>query len=172
MKTSFRRNINGFTLIELLVVVLIIGILSAVALPQYTKAVEKAKLTEPLTLMSSLSKAIDIYLLENGFSQKVNFVGTPEESSPSFELDVDVKNVLNCPSDDWRCLSKNFAYDAFCGNNLCQIRARKIDGSLELYLLKFKNSQIWEKECWVYEDKAEHICKSLEGQGWFLSDER
>ncbi len=60
------KNKLGFTLIELLVVVLIIGILSAIALPQYQKAVEKTRIAEAKILLSSLSNAQDIYILETG----------------------------------------------------------------------------------------------------------
>lgn len=52
---------KGFTLIELLVVVLIIGVLSAVALPQYQTAVERARATEALTLMNAISESAQRY---------------------------------------------------------------------------------------------------------------
>lgn len=56
---------KAFTLIELLVVVLIIGILSAVALPQYEKAVRKTRIAEAKIILKKLTEAQDVYFLSN-----------------------------------------------------------------------------------------------------------
>ena len=159
---------RGFTLIELLVVVLIIGILSSIALPQYTKAVEKARTSEALSMIGSLKTGIDAYVLANGY-ESVNFVGNSDVT-----LDVDAEASLDCSAGEGVCEGKYFTYNAFCyDGGYCYISVFR--QTLEEYrnddLPKYdlsarKDANGWTYSCYSSSDIGNFICKNMQAQGW------
>ena len=140
---------RGFTLIELLVVVLIIGLLTAVAVPQYKIAVEKALFAEAVTQLKALAHAEKIYFLANG-KYTENFD----------DLDISFEGYFAVPTDlqqkNWFLSTSNIQ-----GKKFIHAGRKKdyLDG--RWYILCYLPTQTMYCRALAGDTKAQKICKAL-----------
>lgn len=161
-----RGYLRGFTLIELLVVVLIIGILSAVALPQYEMAVTKARVATILPAMRRWYDAWNLYKAENG-DYCADGISCPDSAAlgvswPSSEF-PNCFREWECQGDKWLC----FANEEKNGAVGCETTWLGDDAVyITLYQQQDEHYPLLagKRTCLPYTEKGIRICKALGGK--------
>ncbi len=153
---------KGFTLIELLVVVLIIGILSAIALPQYEKTVLKARAAEAISVLGSMRTAVDVWVLSNGYSSGDNCVyfGNGDNGDCTIVM-LDVQFPAN---------TNQWSYDGSCSGNECTLLAQ-VNGA-EGGLIMTKDASGWTQQCNYVgsTSKSAKLCQAIKSTDWPMVD--
>lgn len=112
---KLRKNKKGFTLVELMVVVVIIGILTAIAIPVYNSVTANAKIKTSLANQRTIDSAIQAFLAENPNDTPTieklvpkylaaNPNSTNSDTKPPFNEKYDVENYGTPDAPNWVCV--------------------------------------------------------------------
>lgn len=107
-------NYRGFTLIELLAVVLIMAILTAIAMPQYRKSLERSRVAEALQMLPVVFDARERLITERGYIWPKPLPNTAPEWTVKVtfpKLDIEMKGTQGTNARTW--VTGNFTYQLF-----------------------------------------------------------
>ena len=103
-----RINRKGFTLVEIMIVVAIIGLLAAIAIPNYMKSRETARKNSCIANMKQLREAIHIWAIDTGAASNATFATSdivpnymkswPKEGTIAYPVPTNVSEIPVCPS--------------------------------------------------------------------------
>ena len=130
---------GGFTLIELLVVVLIIGILAAVALPQYEKAVLKSRVAGAFAKLEALDKAQTVYRMANG-----------RYTTDLEALDLDLSGVVCSDSEGERIYCQAFGEGRAQDRVLLEFEGKHAEGTKNWICLAKTGDALAQNICQSY----------------------
>ena len=148
---NFKR---GFTLLELLIVILIIGILAAIALPQYNMAVMKSRYATMMNVVNTLNEAEERYYLIHD-----KYVSTFDG------LDIDLECKI---SSNPRYCSYSWGYCAIeLGTSTDRVHCQNTQNLNNGYVqyLQFGHHSSWGRTCWALttdrKDKYNKLCELM-----------
>jgi prepilin-type N-terminal cleavage/methylation domain-containing protein len=95
-RTEAAGGTRGFTLIELLLVVGLIAILALIAIPQYLKYIDNARLTVGIATLDSIRPNMEAYLNEKGqYPVSINFANFTDQDGNRVVISTDASLVTS-----------------------------------------------------------------------------